>query len=104
MKEVTILINARNEQASIGECLDSLAAQDYEKGRYDVLVMDDASSDRTGEIARSFSKKYGNVICKRYEKRQGRVKCINLALDVIKTPYFIEFNADCTAEREWLKK
>jgi hypothetical protein len=44
------------------------------------------------------------VVYKRFDKRQGRVRCINLALDIIKTPYFIEFNADCSAEREWLRK
>jgi glycosyltransferase involved in cell wall biosynthesis len=104
MKEVTILINARNEERSIGECLGSLADQNYGKDKFDVLVMDDASSDRTGDITESMAKKHGNIIHKRYITRQGRVKCINLALELIKTPYFIEFNADCTAERGWLSK
>jgi glycosyltransferase involved in cell wall biosynthesis len=103
MKEVTILINARNEESSVEKCLNSLVSQDYDKNRYDILVMDDASTDRTGAITRHAMKAHGNIIYRRYEKRQGRVKCINLALDIIKTPYFIEFNADCFAEREWLE-
>lgn len=103
MKDVTVLINARNEENSIVQCLESLAGQDYRKEKFDILVMDDASNDRTGEITESMARKHGNIIYNRFESRQGRVRCINLALETIKTPYFIEFNADCTAEREWLK-
>jgi cellulose synthase/poly-beta-1,6-N-acetylglucosamine synthase-like glycosyltransferase len=104
MKEVTILVNARNEEEGIAKCLDSLLEQDYEKKRYDILVIDDASSDGTGKITKAYASKNRNVICRRMEKRQGRVKCINIALGMIKTPYFIEFNADSFAERRWLKK
>jgi len=104
MKEVTILINARNEEGSIEECLNSLLNQDYDKNKYKILVMDDASSDRTGEIVREMMRKHENILYRYFYERQGRVRCINLALDIIDTPYFIEFNADCIAERKWLRK
>ena len=51
---VSILIAARNEEASIGRCLAALAAQDYPRSLWDLTVIDDGSSDRTAEIARSF--------------------------------------------------
>ena len=104
MKGVTILINARNEEENISRCLESLLKQEYDKKGYEILVVDDASSDRTGDIVKAIGKDNKNVVYKRYENRQGRVKCINLALNLIKNPYFIEFNADCEAERDWLKK
>jgi chlorobactene glucosyltransferase len=46
---VTILVPARNEEANIEACLRSLLAQDYSD--LEVWVFDDASTDRTGEIA-----------------------------------------------------
>jgi GT2 family glycosyltransferase len=49
---VSIVVPARNEEASLAQCLESLVAQsgiDFE-----VIVVDDASTDRTAEIARSF--------------------------------------------------
>lgn len=104
MKGVTVLINARNEEENIARCLESLVNQKYDKKGYEILVVDDASRDRTSEIVKTIGRKHKNVFYKRYENRQGRVKCINLALDLIKNPYFIEFNADCEAERDWLKK
>lgn len=49
--EVSIIVPARNEEACLGECLRSLAAQE---GSFEVMVVDDDSSDRTRAIAESF--------------------------------------------------
>jgi glycosyltransferase involved in cell wall biosynthesis len=49
---VSVIVPARNEEANLAACLESLVAQtgiDYE-----IIVVDDDSTDRTAEIARSF--------------------------------------------------
>jgi len=52
LPEVSVLIPARNEEANLGTCLRSLIAQ---KGvDFEILVVDDESTDRTREIALSF--------------------------------------------------
>ncbi len=57
--ELTVIVPARNEEASLGDCLASLTAQSEETfalGRdWELIVVDDHSSDRTAEIARSFA-------------------------------------------------
>jgi GT2 family glycosyltransferase len=50
---VSVIVPARNEEACLGACLESLAAQSGV--RFEIIVVDDGSSDRTSEIARSFS-------------------------------------------------
>jgi glycosyltransferase involved in cell wall biosynthesis len=50
--EVSIVIPARNEETNIGACLKSLIAQ--EGPAFEIIVVDDSSTDRTSEIARSF--------------------------------------------------
>lgn len=45
---VSIIVPARNEQETIEHCLRSLLALDYEK--YEVIAVNDRSTDRTGEI------------------------------------------------------
>jgi chlorobactene glucosyltransferase len=47
---VSVLVPARDEERSIAACLDSLIGQDYP--RYEVIVLDDGSTDRTAEIVR----------------------------------------------------
>lgn len=45
---ISVLIPARNEEANIGACLESLRRQDYPN--YEILVLDDDSSDNTAAI------------------------------------------------------
>lgn len=56
--ELTVIVPARNEEDCLRACLESLVAQSEESlllGRdWELVVVDDHSTDRTGEIARSF--------------------------------------------------
>ncbi len=49
---VSIIVPARNEEACLSTCLESLVAQTGIS--FETIVVDDDSSDRTAEIARSF--------------------------------------------------
>jgi glycosyl transferase family 2 len=50
--EVSVIVPARNEEASLGSCLQSLVQQ--ESVGTEIIVVDDASTDRTRPIAQSF--------------------------------------------------
>jgi glycosyltransferase involved in cell wall biosynthesis len=56
--ELTVIVPARNEEACLGACLQSLVAQSddaFKLGRdWDLIVVDDQSTDRTAEVARGF--------------------------------------------------
>jgi chlorobactene glucosyltransferase len=51
---VSIIVPARNEEANLPTLLRSLLAQDYPD--FEVLVVDDASTDATGRIAEDFAR------------------------------------------------
>ena len=57
--ELTVIVPARNEEDSLGACLQSLVSQSegvFELGRdWELVVVDDDSTDRTAEIARGFA-------------------------------------------------
>jgi len=50
---ISVLIPARNEEDNIGTCLESLRRQDYPN--YEILVLDDSSTDRTADIVASIA-------------------------------------------------
>jgi glycosyltransferase involved in cell wall biosynthesis len=50
--EVSVIIPARNEEASLGACLESLVSQSGVE--FEIIMVNDHSTDRTGEIAASF--------------------------------------------------
>src|ERR1700730_8438146 len=54
MPEVSIIVPARNEEASLADCLESLT--DQTGVAFEIIVVDDGSTDRTREIAQSFAK------------------------------------------------
>jgi glycosyltransferase involved in cell wall biosynthesis len=57
--ELTVIVPARNEQDCLADCLQSLVSQSeeiFELGRdWELVVVDDHSTDRTAEIARGFA-------------------------------------------------
>jgi len=56
---VSILIPARNEERNIRECLESLTRQDYPN--YEIIVVNDRSTDRTREIVEELQKTHRNI-------------------------------------------
>ncbi|WP_159674718.1 glycosyltransferase [Streptomyces mexicanus] len=57
---VCVVVPARDEAAVLGESLPSLLAQDY-PGRAEVFLIDDGSSDGTGELARDLAQRCGGL-------------------------------------------
>lgn len=94
---VTVVIPAYNEELSIGECLKSLKNQDYE-GQYEIVVIDNASSDATASIAKGFSAK---VI---YEGKRGYNFAIKRGFDDAEGEIIACTDADSIVPRTWLSK
>lgn len=57
--QITIVIPARNEADVLPVSLKSLLKQDY-PSQYNIILVDDQSSDRTGEIAQEIAQNYSN--------------------------------------------
>jgi cellulose synthase/poly-beta-1,6-N-acetylglucosamine synthase-like glycosyltransferase len=58
---VSILIPAHNEGVVIQRTLEAMLALNYPKERYEVLVMNDASTDNTAEIVESIARRHRNI-------------------------------------------
>ncbi len=57
---VSVLIPARDEEKNISRCLDSLLSQTYTS--YEIIVLDDQSSDRTWQIIKSYQEAHPRLI------------------------------------------
>jgi len=58
--KVSIILPARNEEKFIEKCLNSLLNQDYDN--YEIIAINDSSTDSTGNIIKKYSKKFPKVI------------------------------------------
>lgn len=67
---VSVALPAYNEEHQIAETLESLVSLDYPKDRLQILVVSDASTDRTDEIVRAYGDRGVELL--RVPERQGK--------------------------------
>ena len=89
---LAILVPAYNEEASITGTLESLLALDYPVHRREVVVMSDASSDRTDEIVRGFESRGVRLV--RMQARKGKSAAENRTLPLVTCDIVV--NTDAT--------
>ena len=99
---VSIIIPALTEEKMIGRCLESLAALDFARERFEVIVVDNGSTDRTREIAESFQDRLNLRVL---EKRGARISGLrNLGAHDAQGGTVAFLDADCLAPKEWLER
>ena len=59
---VTVIVPARDEEANIGRCLQSLLRQDYPAARLAIVVVDDHSADTTAAIVRGLAQRHPQIV------------------------------------------
>ncbi len=100
LPDVTVLIPVRNEEAGIVDCLQALSAQDYPNSRFQILLIDDHSTDGTVEMARGFE----NVEIIRLPKEiTGKKRALQAGIDRAKGRIILTIDGDCIVGRSWLK-
>lgn len=54
---VSVVVPTRNRAAMLGDCLDSLLRQSYPADRFEIVVIDDGSSDATAEVVAALGRR-----------------------------------------------
>lgn len=93
-KILTVIIPAYNAQDYLKICLDSLTIHDEFLRYLDVIVVNDGSTDTTGEIAEDFCKKFPDSISCIHKANAGHGSCINVGLECAKGKYLKVLDAD----------
>lgn len=75
---VSLLVPAHDEEGVIGEKLENLLAVDYPEERRQIVVVSDASTDRTDEIVRRFADRGVELV--RVSDRAGKTQAQNAAV------------------------
>lgn len=86
---VSILIPAYNAEEWVTEAIESAAAQTWE--RKEIIVVNDGSTDRTGEVAGRFAAENIKVVTTR---NQGQPAAVNAAYRLCQGDYIQELDAD----------
>ena len=91
LPKVTVIIPAFNEEKSIARTIESITKSNYPKNKFEIIVIDDGSKDRTLEIA----KKYKSKLVKVYTKKNGgKGTALNLAIKKCTGDIIFSMDAD----------
>ena len=60
--KLSIIVPVYNVADYLAKCLDSLLAQDLQQNEYEIIVVNDGSTDNSGDIAQYYADKYSNII------------------------------------------
>ncbi len=95
---VSVIIPAYNAAATIGQAIEAVAAQDY-PGSVELVVVDDGSSDGTGDIV----SRYSWVRLLRQDNA-GPASARNHGARIARGPFLFFTDADCRPRREWIQR
>ena len=97
---VSVIMPAYNEEQNIHDAIASVLAQDFED--FELIVVDDGSTDLTGEIIKSFTDK--RIVYLKNKTNIGVTRSRNRALETAKGKYIACLDADDTCTPDRLRK
>ena len=91
LPKVSVVVPAYNEEGQIAGAIDALLAQDYPKDRIQILILSDASTDRTDEIVATYASR--GVELMRMAERSGKTRAENTAIDLLRGDIIVNTDA-----------
>ena len=89
---VSMVVPAYNHEDYVVDCIESILGQDYPN--LDLIVINDGSTDSTGEIIEAYIKKHGEKFRYVSKKNEGLIKTLNLGIRMAKGKFFCELASD----------
>ena len=101
---VSVVIPAYNCQRTLPHCLSSLMAQTYPRARFELIVVDDGSTDATAARALKAVRRWGGRFRLVRQANGGPARARNAGIHAAHGEIVAFIDADCTAERDWLQQ
>jgi glycosyltransferase involved in cell wall biosynthesis len=96
-KFISVIVPVYNEEKNIGLLLKRLLNLNFPKDKFEIIVVDNNSKDRTSEIVKEFQVTY---LC---EKKQSSYAARNKGIKKAKGNILAFIDGDCIPDKDWLK-
>lgn len=96
---ISVIIPVYNDKDNLDICLRALKAQTLEKSKFEIIIVDNASSDNLGEI----KTKYPEIIYL-YEEQPGSYRARNKGIENARGDIIAFTDADCIPSHNWLER
>ena len=105
---ISVVVAARTEEKNLSHCIQSLLNQDYPVDKYEIILVDDFSMDKTAELIKKFETSVTNLkYLSSSANEQGQIisykrEAIQTGINVSKGKYILLTDADCTVPPSWI--
>lgn len=101
---ISVIIAARNEEKNISRLIDALNTQTYSKDFFEVIVVDDFSTDSTRAVVQAFLNSRISLIQPNASADQSsKKKSIEAGVQKAKGELIVITDADCVPQKDWLQ-
>ena len=101
MSKISIIVPVYNVENYINRCIESVIFQNYSD--YELILIDDGSTDNSGIICDNYSKQYDNIISV-HKDNHGVSSARNVGLSIAKGKYITFLDADDFLNCDFLKE
>jgi glycosyltransferase involved in cell wall biosynthesis len=92
---VSVIVAVYNQEHYIGRCLRSLLHQTLPASEYEIIVVDDGSTDRTGYALSLFTDRFDSHVQVIYNERNlGLPASLNYGIRTARAPYIVRVDSD----------
>jgi cellulose synthase/poly-beta-1,6-N-acetylglucosamine synthase-like glycosyltransferase len=95
---ISVIVPVRNAARTIGACLDGLEAQSVSRDRYEVIVVDDGSTDDTRDIVKGYD------VVLLTQAHQGPATARNRGVGAARGEIVLFTDADCVPDENWIEE
>ena len=97
---VSIIVPVHNQEKYIGRCLRSLLSQNFQRNEYQIIVIDDGSTDKTNYALELFK---NEIILIKNKKNKGLSYSLNRGIKHTKSKYIVRVDSDDYVNEDFLK-
>lgn len=97
---VTVIVPAYNAEATLGDTIDALEAQEHPP--FEIIIVDDGSTDRSSAIAREFAGGSRHRVTVLEQGNKGPAAARNRGVEATDTDIIVFLDADCVPPPGWL--
>ncbi len=104
---VSVIVAARNEEKHISNCLKALTDQSYPDIFFEIIIIDDRSTDSTAKIVQKYELQNNNIkliqVKELPQNTSPKKHALETGINAAKGELILTTDADCVPARDWIK-
>lgn len=102
-KQFSIIVAFRNEENNLPRLIQSFKSLQFPKDNYEIIFVNDHSTDASVEVIQQFEKVFNNVqLLQLPEHEKGKKAALQMGINQARFEYILTTDADCVVPENWM--